>query len=60
MIESEVRKLLRQIKEQNSQSVFRDFYNIRSALPYDLLVCKKGRMVAGNCTRCISETLETT
>ena len=28
MTESEVRKLLRQIKEQNSQSAFRDFYNI--------------------------------
>lgn len=28
MTESEVRKLLRQIKEQNSQSAFREFYNM--------------------------------
>lgn len=28
MTESEVRKLLRQMKEQDSQTAFRDFYNM--------------------------------
>ena len=51
MTESEVRKLLRQMKELDSQTAFRDFYN----MTYDRLF----RIAAGNRSRRISETMET-
>ena len=61
MTESEVRKLLRQMKELDSQTAFRDFYN----MTYDRLFriayyyVKQEGMVAGNRSRRISETMET-
>ena len=62
MTESEVRKLLRQMKELDSQTAFRDFYNMTydRLFSYCLLLCETGRMVAGNRSRCIPETMEAT
>ena len=40
MTESEVRKLLRQMKEQDSQTAFRDFYN----MTYDRLLVKNASL----------------
>ena len=59
MTESEVRKLLRQMKELDSQTAFRDFYN----MTYDRLFriayyYVTRRMVAGNRTRHLPQTLE--
>lgn len=49
MTESEVRKLLRQMKEQDSQTAFRDFYDMTS-FPYSLLLRKARGMVTRNRT----------
>lgn len=60
MTESEVRKLLRQMKELDSQTAFRDFYN----MTYDRLFriayyyVKQEEWSAGNRTRHLPQTLE--
>lgn len=61
MTESEVRKLLRRMKELDSQTAFRAFYDMTYDRLYRIAyyLCKTRRMVAGNRTRCVPETLGT-
>ena len=60
MTESEVRKLLRQMKEWDSQTAFRKFYDLTYDRLFRIAYYKTGGMVTGNRTRYFPKTLGAT